>query len=104
MKHQSLCFGFNRHIHRHSSFHCHVRVFCVLLCSSREAESKITTGLYVGEGSENRQFRIFDPFPRPTGLGPGFEVGRGNGSKIRKGLFSDPSPIQTEPTNNPRSH
>jgi hypothetical protein len=26
-------------------------VFCVLLCSSREAERKITTGLYVGEGS-----------------------------------------------------
>ncbi len=37
-------------------------------------------------------------------LGPGFEEGRGNGSKIRKGLFSDPSPIQKEPTNNPRSH
>jgi hypothetical protein len=30
-----------------------------------EAERKITPGLYVGEGSENRAFRIFDPFLRP---------------------------------------
>jgi hypothetical protein len=51
-----------------------------------EAERKITAGLYIGEGSENRPFRIFDPFPRPTGLKPG--------SQIWKGLFSDPSPIQ----------
>jgi hypothetical protein len=32
-----------------------------------------------------RVFRIFGPFPWPTGLGLG--------SQILKGLFSDPSPI-----------
>jgi hypothetical protein len=62
----------------------HVISFCPYLY--REAERKITAGLYIGEGSEKRPFRIFDPFPRPTGLKPG--------SQIWKGLFSDPSPIQ----------
>jgi hypothetical protein len=46
----------------------------------------MTAGLYIGEGSENRSFWIFNLFPRPTGLKPG--------SQIWKGLFSDPSPIQ----------
>jgi len=50
-----------------------------------EAERKTTVGLYGREGSENRPSQIFNPFPRPTGLG--LE------SQIRKGLFSDPSPI-----------
>jgi len=42
-------------------------------------------GLYFGEGSENRPFEIFDAFPWVTGLRLR--------SQIRKGLFSDPSPI-----------
>jgi hypothetical protein len=32
-----------------------------------------------------RPLRIFDPFPWPTGLGPG--------SQMQKGLFSNPSPL-----------
>jgi hypothetical protein len=68
------------YLHRFS----HVISFCLYLY--REAQRKITAGLYIGEGSENRLFRIFDAFPRPTGLKPG--------SQIWKGLFSDPCPMQ----------
>jgi hypothetical protein len=58
--------------------------FCLYL--DREVERKITTGLYLGEGSENICFRIFDPLFQPTCLG--------SRSQVRKGLFSDPSPIR----------
>jgi hypothetical protein len=42
-------------------------------------------GLYLGEGSENRPFEIFDAFPWATGLRLRSQIG--------KGLFSDPSLI-----------
>jgi hypothetical protein len=42
-------------------------------------------GLYLGEGSENRPFKKFDPFPWATCLRLR--------SQMWKGLFSDPSPI-----------
>ncbi len=34
----------------------------------RKAKRKITSGLYVGKGSEKRPFQIWDLFPRPTDL------------------------------------
>ncbi len=57
---------------------------CIQTGKWKEKSPLVFTQL--GEGSENRCFRIFDPFSQPTCLGPRSQVG--------KGLFSDPSPIR----------
>jgi hypothetical protein len=58
-------------------------VFLIFICKRKQKEKSGWS--YVGGGSENRPFQIFDPFLWPTGLGS---------SQMGRDLFSDPSPIQ----------
>jgi hypothetical protein len=66
------------YLHRFSYF----ITFCLL--SIKESGKENHPCVYVGEGFETRPFWIFSPFPRPTSLGMGPQIG--------KGLFSKPSP------------